>query len=71
VQAVVKKYFPKLQSKPKSELSYSERGDISKLVQKKSGAIAKLAKRLVKDKQKQDVERRKSMASSNEEKENV
>ena len=71
VQAVVKKYFPKLQSKPKSELSYSERGDISKLVQKKSGAIAKLAKRLVKDKQKQDVERRKAMASSNEEKENV
>ena len=71
VQAVVKKYFPKLQSKPKSELSYSERGDISKLVQKKSAVIGKIAKKLVKDKRKQDVERRKAMASSNEEKENV
>jgi hypothetical protein len=71
VKAVVKKFFPKLQSKDKSELSYSERGQISKLVQKKSAVIGKIAKKLVKDKRKQDVERRKSMASSNEEKENV
>ena len=68
VKAVVKKFFPKLQSKDKSELSYSERGQISKLVQKKSAVIGKIAKKLVKDKRKQDVERRKSMSASNEEK---
>ena len=68
VQAVVKKFFPKLQSKDKSELSYSERGQISKLVQKKSAVTGKIAKKLVKDKRKQDVERRKSMSASNEEK---
>jgi hypothetical protein len=71
VQAVVKKFFPKLQSKDKSELSYSERGQISKLVQKKSAVIGKIAKKLVKDKRKQDVERRKSMSASDEEKQNV
>jgi len=71
VQAVVKKFFPKLQSKDKSELSYSERGQISKLVQKKSAVIGKIAKKLVKSKRKEDAERRKSMAASNEEKENV
>ena len=63
IQKVVKKFFPKLQSKDKSELSYSERGQISKLVQKKSAVIGKIAKKLVKDKRKQDVERRKSMAA--------
>jgi|TARA_B110000305_G_scaffold221874_1_gene265015 hypothetical protein len=62
IQKVVQKFFPKLQSKDKSELSYSERGQISKLVQKKSAVIGKIAKKLVKDKRKQDVERRKSMA---------
>ena len=71
VQAVVRKAFPKLQGISKSELSYSERGQISKLVQRKSSVIGKIAKKLVKDKRKQDVERRKSMASSNEETENV
>ena len=71
VQAVVKKFFPKLQSKDKSELSYSERGQISKLVQKKSAVIGKIAKKLVKDKRKQDVERRKSMSAFDEEKQNV
>ena len=71
IQKVVQKFFPKLQSKDKSELSYSERDQISKLVQKKSAVIGKIAKKLVKDKRKQDVERRKAMASSNEEKENV
>jgi hypothetical protein len=68
VKAVVKKFFPKLQSKDKSELSYSERGQISKLVQKKSAVIGKIAKKLVNVKRKQDVERRKSMSASNEEK---
>jgi hypothetical protein len=62
IQKVVQKFFPKLQSKDKSELSYSERDQISKLVQKKSAVIGKIAKKLVKDKRKQDVERRKSMA---------
>ena len=71
VQAVVKKFFPKLQSKSKSELSYTERGQISKLVQKKSAVIGKIAKKLVNVKRKQDVERRKSMTSSDEEKKNV
>ena len=71
VQAVVKKFFPKLQSKSKSELSYTERGQISKLVQKKSAVIGKIAKKLVNVKRKQDVERRKSMSSSDEEKQNV
>jgi hypothetical protein len=71
VQAVVKKFFPKLQSKDKSELSYSERGQISKLVQKKSAVIGKIAKKLVNVKRKQDVERRKSMSASDEEKQNV
>ena len=71
VQAVVKKFFPKLQSKSKSELPYSERGQISKLVQKKSAVIGKIAKKLVNVKRKQDVERRKSMAASSEETENV
>jgi len=71
VQAVVKKFFPKLQSKSKSELSYSERGQISQLVQKKSAVIGKIAKRLVNIKRKQDVERRKPTASYDEEKENV
>ena len=68
IQKVVQKFFPKLQSKDKSELSYSERDQISKLVQKKSAVIGKIAKKLVKDKRKQDVERRKSMSASNEEK---
>ena len=63
IQKVVQKFFPKLQSKDKSELSYSERDQISKLVQKKSAVIGKIAKKLVKDKRKQDVERRKSMAA--------
>ena len=71
IQKIVQKYFPKLRGKTKADLSYSERGQISKLVQKKSGAIAKIAKKLVKDKRKQDVERRKAMSTSNEENENV
>jgi hypothetical protein len=64
IQAVVKKFFPKLKTKDKSDLSYAERGKISDIVKKKAGMIAKMAKRLVKDKRKQDVERRKSAGKS-------
>ena len=71
IQQVVKKFFPKLKTKSKSDLSYAERGKISDIVKKKAKVIAKFAKRLVKDKRKQDVERRKSMSASNEGKENV
>jgi len=61
IQMVVKKFYPKLKTKSRSELSYAERGKISDIVKKKAGLIARFAKRLVKDKRKQDVERRKSM----------
>ena len=62
IQQVVKKFFPKLKTKSKSDLSYAERGKISDIVKKKANVITKFAKRLVKDKRKQDVERRKSMS---------
>ena len=39
----------------------AERGKISDIVKKKKGVIARFAKRLVKDKRKQDVERRRAM----------
>ena len=61
IQAVVKKFYPKLKTKSKSELSYAERGKISDIVKKKKSVIDRFAKRMVKDKRKQDVERRKSM----------
>ena len=61
IQQVIKKFFPKLKTKSKSDLSYAERGKISDIVKKKANVITKFAKRLVKDKRKQDVERRKSM----------
>ena len=61
IQMVVKKFYPKLKAKKRSELSYAERGKISAIVKKKAGLIARFAKRLVKVKRKQDVERRKSM----------
>ena len=66
IAAVVKKFFPKLKTKSKSDLSYAERGKISDIVKKKAKVIAKVAKRLVKDKRKQDVERRKSAGKSKE-----
>ena len=66
IAAVVKKFFPKLKQKDKSDLSYAERGKISDIVKKKAKVIAKVAKRLVKDKRKQDVERRKSASKSQE-----
>jgi hypothetical protein len=61
IQKVVKKFYPKLKTKSRSELSYAERGKISQIVKKKAAMIARFAKRMVKDKRKQDVERRKSM----------
>jgi hypothetical protein len=61
IQAVVKKFYPKLKKTKKSDLSYAERGKISQIVKKKKTMIDRFAKRLVKDKRKQDVERRKSM----------
>ncbi len=66
ITAVVKKFFPKLKTKKTSDLSYSERGKISDIVKKKAKVIARVAKRLVKDKRKQDVERRKSAGKSKE-----
>ena len=60
IKDVVKKFYPKLRTKKKSELSYAERGKISDIVKKKAKVIARFARRLVKDKRKQDVERRKS-----------
>jgi len=61
IQKVVKKFYPKLKTKSRSELSYAERGKISQIVKKKAAMIARFAKRMVKDKRKQDVERRRSM----------
>ena len=61
INMVVKKFYPKLKTKKKSDLSYAERAKIGQIVKKKSVMIAKFAKRLVKKKRKQDVERRKSM----------
>ena len=61
IKDVVKKFYPKLRSKKKSELSYAERGKISDIVKAKAKIITRYARRLVKDKRKQDVERRKSM----------
>ena len=61
IKMVVKKFYPKLKTKKVSDLSYAERGKISAIVKKKSALITRFAKRLVKVKRKQDVERRKSM----------
>ena len=61
IQAVVKKFYPKLKSVKKSDLSYAERGKISQIVKKKKTMIDRFAKRLVKQKRKDDIERRKSM----------
>ena len=61
IKKVVAKFYPKLKTKSRSDLSYAERGKISGIVKKKSSMIARFAKRMVKDKRKQDVERRKSM----------
>ncbi len=61
IQMVLKKFYPKLKKKKKSELSYAERGKLSQIVKKKQTIIGRFARRLIKVKRKQDVERRKSM----------
>ena len=61
IKMVVKKFYPKLRGKQTSDLSYGERGKISKIVKQKATLITRFAKRMVKDKRKQDIERRKSM----------
>ena len=66
IKMVVKKFYPKLKTKSRSELSYAERGKISAIVKKKSALITRFAKKLVKAKRKQDVERRASMNKSKE-----
>jgi len=62
IKMVVKKFFPKLRTKKKSELSYSERGKISQIVKKKSKIIDRFAKKLLITTRKKDVERRKAMS---------
>ena len=61
IKKVIARFYPKLKTKKRTELSYAERGKISQIVKKKAGLIARFAKRMVKDKRKQDVERRASM----------
>ena len=61
IMTVIKKFYPKLRTKSKSDLSYAERGRISQIVKKKKGLIDRLAKRGIKDARKRDVERRKAM----------
>ena len=62
IKMVVKKFFPKLRTKKKSELSMSDRVKISQIVKKKSKIITRFAKKLLIKVRKTDVERRKSMS---------
>ena len=64
ITMIVKKYFPKLKTKPKSELTISDRIKMSDIVKTKSKAIAMFAKKLLVKTRKKDVERRKSMTQS-------
>ena len=68
IAAVVKKFFPKLKTKSKSDLSYAERGKISDIVKKKSKIIDRFAKKLLITTRKKDVERRKAMAGRKDKK---
>ena len=68
IKLVVKKFFPKLRTKKKSELSYSERGKISQIVKKKSKIIDRFAKKLLITTRKKDVERRKAMSGKKDKK---
>ena len=62
IKLVVKKFFPKLRTKKKSELSMSDRAKISQIVKKKSKIITRFAKKLLITTRKKDVERRKAMS---------
>ena len=66
IKKVIKKFFPKLRKKKKSELSYAERGKISKIVQKKAKLITRMAKKLRIVVKKRDVERRKKMSQKDD-----
>ena len=66
IKKVIKKFFPKLRKKKKSELSYAERGKISKIVQKKAKLITRMAKKLLIVVKKRDVERRKKMSQKDD-----
>jgi hypothetical protein len=68
IKLVVKKFFPKLRTKKKSELSYSERGKISQIVKKKQKVIDRFAKKLLITTRKKDVERRKAMSGRKDKK---
>jgi hypothetical protein len=61
IKLILKKFYPKLKTKKVSDLSYAERGKISIIVKNKKALITRFAKRLVKDKRKQDVARRAAM----------
>ena len=62
IKMVVKKFFPKLRTKKKSELSMSDRAKISQIVKKKSKIITRFAKKLLITTRKKDVARRRAMA---------
>ena len=62
IKMVVKKFFPKLRTKKKSELSMSDRAKISDIVKSKSKIITRFAKKLLIKTRKKDVERRRAMS---------
>ena len=62
IKMVVKKFFPKLRTKKKSELSMSDRVKISQIVKSKSKIITRFAKKLLITTRKKDVERRRAMS---------
>ena len=62
IKMVVKKFFPKLRTKKKSELSMSDRVKISQIVKKKSKIITRFAKKLLITTRKKDVARRRAMS---------
>ena len=62
IKMVVKKFFPKLRTKKKSELSMADRGKISQIVKSKSKIITRFAKKLLITTRKKDVARRKAMS---------
>jgi len=62
IKLVVKKFFPKLRTKKKSELSMADRGKISDIVRKKAKIITRFAKKLLITTRKKDVARRRAMS---------
>jgi len=62
IKMVVKKFFPKLRTKKKSELSMADRGKISDIVRKKAKIITRFAKKLLITTRKKDVARRRAMS---------